>query len=115
MTPSQEAMHSMLSGTMFEAYDASDRKKNPTPIPVRQLTEEEVRNLTQGGWYEFVNGGFNKNAFTIRRVRVSSVNYRGRGKDRHIEFVKMKYGLKEYWDWSVEECMTYLITRLETK
>lgn len=87
-----QAMHALLNGTAFTVYDADDRKKQPTPILVRNMTMDEVQNLVPNQWYEFVGGGFGRNAFDIRRVRMSSVKLRGRGVLRGVDSIKFKYG-----------------------
>jgi hypothetical protein len=43
---------------------------------------------------------------------VSSIKYRGRGAERHIETIKFKFGLKTYWDLFPETCTKTLIVRL---
>jgi len=106
MNEDQKAITAVLEGNAFTAYESTDRKKNPTPILVRHMTEDEVKNLMQWGWYEFIDGP------KIRRFKVSSIKYRGRGAERHIETIKFKFGLKTYWDLFPETCTKTLIVRL---
>lgn len=111
MNEDQKRITAVLEGNAFNAYEPGDRKKKPTPVLVRHMTNDEVKNLVQGAWYEFTNGN-NVEFQRLYRVRVSSIKLRGRGNLRGVESIKMKFGLKEYWDWTPEACMAYLIVRL---
>jgi hypothetical protein len=110
--------HAILCREAFNAVETGDRKKTKTPVLVRYMYLHEVLNLVKGGWYEYaiqpktLAMGLPTPPMTIHRVRVSSIVLRGRGSLRGIDSIKFKYGLKEYWDWTPEQAIQYLIVRL---
>jgi hypothetical protein len=102
----QELMDGGPTGTgktmsIFQKPIGGDRKKNPTLFNWQFMPEEEIRGLQHGQSIQFL-----ANDDRVRECRVTSIY--SRKKDGYME-VRVKYGLKEYASWPLEEAKKRIV------
>lgn len=86
--------------------DGYDRRKNPEFREYRTMTKAEVLGLASGEHVKFL-----ANDGTARDLKIGRVRTWKREPDR-VE-VSVKYGLREYATFSMEEAMRRLLVREE--
>jgi len=83
-----------------------DRKKTPTPIAVRAMTEAEVRAIPSGGHVDaLLNSG------RLGTVKVTS--FRTWKRDPARVEIGIKYGMYEFATFSLPEAMARFVVREE--